>query len=220
MLRTICVVNDRREERIRNVFSALGHHVVLISDLSGGNLDTADLILFHQYSADAADSPMIEEIRSRYQVPIVIVRHADSCVARAELLEKGIDEVVEAEDRAYLASRVARLLARIPLRTDVVVKEGCRLDRTARSFADVNMSEMGCNDLQVQLLDLLLASYPKAINRYDLAAELYGDDEDYDNKLRAHVSTLRSKLKKHGLAVSVKTIPQMGYLLTMDESDG
>jgi DNA-binding response OmpR family regulator len=155
------------------------------------------------------------ELRSRDDVPILMLTARDAVESRVEGLDSGADDyLVKPFERQELLARLRALLRRRPPKgaaplvvgdlmlnpdTHEVTREGRAVELTQREF---------------ELLEYLMRNERIVVSRQRLLDEVWGYDPfSVTNTIEVFVSNLRRKLEANGEPRLLHTIRGAGYVL-------
>ena len=155
------------------------------------------------------------ELRSRDDVPILMLTARDAVESRVEGLDSGADDyLVKPFERQELLARLRALLRRRPPKgsaplvvgdlmlnpdTHEVTREGRPIELTQREF---------------ELLEYLMRNERIVVSRQRLLDEVWGYDPfSVTNTIEVFVSNLRRKLEANGEPRLLHTIRGAGYVL-------
>lgn len=181
------------------------------------NAPEADLVVLDLGLPDLDGQEVCRRIRSRSDVPIIVVTARADELNRVTLLELGADDyVVKPFGFAELLARIRAVLRRTT-QTDTVVDPSEPID-AGRIQIDRRRRVVTCDDTEIRLtpkeydLLLALAEDPGAVfTRAQLMRTVWGDDGWSSGKtLDVHVASLRQKL---ATAELIETVRGVGYRL-------
>jgi DNA-binding response OmpR family regulator len=223
----IVVIDD--EESVREVVRAYlekdGFHVFVAADglegLALAERHQPDLIVLDLMLPDISGEEICSEIRSRSDVPILMLTARASEEERVAGLVAGADDyLVKPFSPRELVARVRAVLRRTqgvqsPL-VETLRFDGGRLeiDTVTRAVRrDGDAVELTPNEYK---LLLALARYPgRVYSRFELVNRVQGYDfEGYERTIDVHVKNLRKKLEPDpGKPRYVETVTGVGYRL-------
>ena len=156
------------------------------------------------------------EIRTRSQVPIIMLTAKDSEVDIVVGLELGADDYVTKpySTRELLARILAVLRRRVDDDDDGSLLESgtVRMDLERHTVA-VDGREIGMPLKEFELLELLMRNSGRVLTRGQLIDRVWGADYFGDTKtLDVHIKRIRSKIEKApGEPVMLVTVRGLGY---------
>ncbi len=176
-----------------------------------------DLILLDLMLPGLAGTEVCREIRTRSQVPIIMLTAKDSEVDIVVGLELGADDYVT---KPYSTRELlARIRAVMRRRTDLDDGDGSMLQAgnvsmdIERHTVAVAGKEIAMPLKEFELLELLLRNSGRVLTRGQLIERVWGADYFGDTKtLDVHIKRIRSKIEKSpGAPVLLVTVRGLGY---------
>ncbi|MBC7518511.1 MAG: response regulator transcription factor [Microbacteriaceae bacterium] len=181
-------------------------------DRSGSDLILLDLML-----PGLSGTEVCREIRTRSQVPIIMLTAKDSEIDVVVGLELGADDYVTKpySTRELLARIRAVMRRRVEdeIGADAVLESGdVRMD-IERHTVWVSGKETAMPLKEFELLELLLRNAGRVLTRGQLIDRVWGVDYFGDTKtLDVHIKRIRSKIEKApGEPVMLMTVRGLGY---------
>jgi DNA-binding response OmpR family regulator len=218
----IIIVEDH--EPIRNELSILlkkyGYDIVVIENFETVVEDclkeNADLMLL-DINLPLYDGYYIcREIRSKSEIPIIVVTSRDSEIDELMSMNLGADDfITKPYNTQILLARIAAMLKR----TQKEITENCvqyqglklELNNSTVIYRD-QIIELSKNEMRI--LYTLLQSKGKIVSRDQLMETLWQSNEFIDdNTLTVNVNRVRKKLESAGLKDFVKTKRGQGYMI-------
>lgn len=153
--------------------------------------------------------------------PILLLTAHDSSSNKVMGLDAGADDyVVKPFDSNELLARIRALLRRGSLTTAPIIEwENIRFDP---NNCEVNYNEqlLSLTPKEYALLELFLRNPQRIFSQSALLNHLWSyEDSPSENTVRAHIKSLRQKLKKVGAAADlIETVYGLGYRLKSIES--
>jgi len=175
-----------------------------------------DLVLLDLMLPGLPGTEVCREIRTRSQVPIIMLTAKDSEVDIVVGLELGADDYVTKpySTRELLARIRAVLRRRVEEEdNDSVLESGSvRMDLERHTVA-VDGREIGMPLKEFELLELLMRNSGRVLTRGQLIDRVWGADYFGDTKtLDVHIKRIRSKIEKApGEPVMLVTVRGLGY---------
>lgn len=228
----ICVDDDQGLQTV------VGHYLEeqgykVLSALSGSELekrlatDTADAILLDLMLPDSQGLDLIKTIRSKTNVPIIIVSGKDDTTEKIIGLEMGADDyMTKPFAMRELSARLKAILRRASTPEPVAgsesaIKGGNKikfenwiLDRTQYQVFTEKNESLDLTIGEFRLLEALLLSANRALNRehlFEVTRE--GTFDAYDRAIDIQIARIRKKLgddpRTAGL---IKTVRGIGYM--------
>lgn len=149
----------------------------------------------------------------KIEVPILVLSARDQLHEKIDMLDLGADDYmvkpfaldeVEARLRAISRRKVGQV-------NSVLSLGGLEMDQSSRSLT-LNGETLDLGRREMQLLEYLMQSPGKTLNKEFLVSKLFGfDDTGSSNAVELLVSRLRKKLR--GAQVSIQTQRGVGYRL-------
>lgn len=176
----------------------------------------ADLVLLDLMMPGLSGTEVCRQLRTRGQVPIIMLTARDSEIDKVVGLELGADDyVTKPFSHRELVARIRAVLRRgqeVELIDDVIEASGVRMD--------VERHELTVAGLPVQLalkefelLELLLRNCGRVLTRGQLIDRVWGPDYVGDTKtLDVHMKRLRAKVELDPAnPVMLVTVRGLGY---------
>jgi len=181
-----------------------GYETLLVADGSEAlrrfDRDGADLVLLDLMLPGMSGTEVCREIRTRSQVPIIMLTAKDSEIDIVVGLELGADDyVTKPYSSRELLARIRAVLRRrveVPEADDAIVEAGpVRIDLD-RHVVTVDGAEVAMPLKEFELLEVLLRNAGKVLTRGQLIDRVWGADYFGDTKtLDVHVKRIRSKIE-------------------------
>lgn len=233
---TILIVDDDDQVRtlLRNRFEKDGFEVVEAKDarelwhrLKTGTVDliTLDLALGRDDGLALA-----REIRSRHNVPIIIISAKDEEIDRVVGLELGADDyVVKPFSPREVAARVRAVLRRYEVATAVAAGavvagpdgtrlafEGGVLDVARREVVSDTGGLIDLTTAEFNLLELFLRHPQRVMTRDEIMNGLKGQDwSAFDRSVDSAIARLRRKIEPDAdRPRHIKTVRSVGYVFS------
>lgn len=171
------------------------------SAVTGFDAGGVDLVLLDLMLPGIPGTEVCREIRTRSQVPIVMLTAKDSEVDVVVGLELGADDYVTKpySTRELLARIRAVLRRRVDVEDvpDSVLEAGdIRMD-VERHVVSVRGQEIGMPLKEFELLEMLLRNAGRVLTRGQLIDRVWGSDYFGDTKtLDVHIKRIRSKIEE------------------------
>ena len=237
----ILVVDDEAEIRtlLRECFELEGYNV--IEAANGNQMRThlaetpIDLITL-DLSLESEDGlALAREIRSRCDVPIIMVTGKGDMIDRVVGLEVGADDyITKPFHLREVLARVRSVLRRYkpddPRRPPSASTSGhlvftfasWTLDITSRELTDSSGTNCILTTAEFNLLELFVRRAHRTLSRDTIMEELKGHDwSPLDRSIDTLVGRLRKKIEvDHTCPKLIKTIRGVGYMFTAETSPG
>lgn len=177
-----------------------------------------DLVVLDLMLPGMSGTEICRAIRSRSDVPIIMLTARDAEVDRVVGLELGADDyITKPFSTRELVARIKAVLRRAPM-VDVPIDEapveasGVRVDRV-RHEVQVNGSLVDFPPKEFDLLAYLVENAGRVLTRGQLIDEIWGSDYVGDTKtLDVHIRRLRSRIEADaGVPARIQTVRGVGY---------
>jgi two-component system response regulator RegX3 len=160
----------------------------------------ADIVLLDLMLPGLSGTEVCRALRSRGNVPVIIVSAKDTEVDKVVGLELGADDyVTKPYSPRELLARIRAVLRRgqdVELLPDTLEAGPVRMD-VERHVVTVSGNEIRLPLKEFELLEMLLRNTGRVLTRGQLIDRIWGADYVGDTKtLDVHVKRLRSKLEK------------------------
>lgn len=155
------------------------------------------------------------EIRSKSDVPIIIVTSRDSEMDELMSMNLGADDfITKPYNTQILLARISSRLRRVnSSSSQLLMHNGLNLNLSSGSISyNNNISELTKNELKI--LNYLILNKEKIVSRDELMEYLWSSEAYVDdNTLSVNVTRLRKKLEEIGLKNVIETRRGLGYIL-------
>lgn len=155
------------------------------------------------------------EIRSKSDVPIIIVTSRDSEMDELMSMNLGADDfITKPYNTQILLARISSILRRVNnSSSQLLTHNGLNLNLSSGSISyNNNISELTKNELKI--LNYLILNKEKIVSRDELMEYLWSSEAYVDdNTLSVNVTRLRKKLEEIGLKNVIETRIGLGYIL-------
>ena len=184
-----------RREQYEVEVAADGHEALKTFDRSG-----ADIVLLDLMRPGLSGTEVCRELRSRSNVPIIMVTARDTEVDKIVGLELGADDyVTKPFSSRELVARIRAVLRRgaepEELLFNVIEAGPVRMD-VERHVVTVDGNQVALPLREFDLLELLLRNAGRVLTRGQLIDRVWGADYVGDTKtLDVHVKRLRAKIE-------------------------
>ena len=229
----ILVVDDDREIRslLCDYLEKNGFRTTAVADGKGLRRSMEhthiDLIVLDLMLPGDDGLTLCRELRTRSQVPIIMLTALGEDIDRIVGMEVGADDYLakpfnprELLVRIRAVLRRAAHAPRDPMPNEVRAYRfaGWRLDITSRTLTHENGTSVSLTGAEFRLLAILLAHPHRVLSRVQLAELASGRDIDpFDRSIDVRVSRLRQVLGDGGRSPQIiKTIYGEGYLLGVE----
>lgn len=189
--------------------------------LAALDLQSPDICLIDLGLPDMEGMALINEIRKRSSVPIIVLSARSHSSDRVMGLELGADDyVVKPFDPREVVARIRSLLRRsgehAPTKAAPASNayfDGWRFSPSAHSLVSPEGEETFLSTGEASLLAALLRA-PKRVLTRDYLLEHGGRDESMDRSIDVRISRIRKKFSRSGETPLIRTIYGSGYMLT------
>ena len=201
------VVEDEASfsEALAYVLGKEGFEVV-VADTGDGAVATfdrvgADLVLLDLMLPGLSGTEVCKQLRSRSNVPIIMLTAKDTEVDKVVGLELGADDyVTKPYSKAELVARIRAVLRRqsevAPATDSVLIAGPVRID-VERHQVDINNISVALPLKEFELLEFLVRNSGRVLTRAQLIDRVWGSDYFGDTKtLDVHVKRLRAKIEQ------------------------
>jgi len=181
----------------------------------------ADLVLLDLMLPGLSGTEVCRQLRTRSNVPIIMLTAKDSEVDKVVGLELGADDyITKPYSSRELLARIHAVLRRIgdlPLGADdghVLVAGPVRMD-IERHLVSVNSEQINFPLKEFELLEFLMRNSGRVLTRMQLIDRVWGSDYVGDTKtLDVHIKRLRAKIEKDPAnPIYIQTVRGLGYKL-------
>jgi two-component system response regulator RegX3 len=220
----ILVVEDESSfsEALSYVLTKEGYQVTVADTGDGANKafdkEGADLVLLDLMLPGLSGTEVCRQIRTRSQVPIIMLTAKDSEVDKVVGLELGADDyVTKPYSKAELVARIKAVLRRGSVesteKVETVISAG-PVEIDIESHKVKVLGEYVSFPLkEFELLEFLVRNSGRVLTRVQLIDRIWGSDYFGDTKtLDVHIKRLRAKIEKDPAnPVFILTIRGLGY---------
>jgi two-component system response regulator RegX3 len=177
----------------------------------------ADLVLLDLMLPGLSGTEVCKQLRSRSDVPIIMLTAKDTEVDKVVGLELGADDyVTKPYSKAELIARIRAVLRRqgdvSNLQDGVITAGPVRID-VERHQVSINDQLVSLPLKEFELLEFLVRNSGRVLTRSQLIDRVWGSDYFGDTKtLDVHVKRLRAKVEKDPAnPLYIQTIRGLGY---------
>jgi DNA-binding response OmpR family regulator len=223
---------DSISEPLADLLRLEGYEPLVARSMADGRRLAAcadpDIVLLDLMLPDGSGRELCKELRSRSDVPIIMLTARGQLHERIVGLEIGADDyIVKPFDGAEVIARIAAILRRprqAPAgidRAETVQRIGelC-IDRDARRVT-VERSEIQLSRKEYDVLELLARHPGHVVRREELISEVW--DANWwgpTRTLDVHIGTLRRKLAGAGMSAGlIQTVRAVGFRLSAAEDE-
>ncbi|GAB4526817.1 MAG: response regulator transcription factor [Roseibium sp.] len=190
--------------------------------LTALGLEDPDACIVDLGLPDMEGMALINEIRRRSSVPIIVLSARGHSTDRVMGLELGADDyVVKPFDPREVVARIRSILrrstdpARRQAREDLARFEGWSYQPSSHCLTSPEGEETFLSTGEATLLEALLRA-PKRVLSRDYLLEHGGRDESLDRSIDVRISRIRKKLNRKNEPAHIRTIYGSGYMLACD----
>jgi two-component system response regulator RegX3 len=195
---------------------------VVVADTGDGAVASfdkfgADLVLLDLMLPGLSGTEVCKQLRSRSNVPIIMLTAKDTEVDKVVGLELGADDyVTKPYSKAELVARIRAVMRRqgeVIETADVVLNAGPVQIDIERHQVKINNSSVALPLKEFELLEYLIRNSGRVLTRAQLIDRVWGSDYFGDTKtLDVHVKRLRAKIEQDPAnPVFIQTIRGLGY---------
>ena len=219
----ILVVEDEASfsDALSYVLGKEGFEVV-VADTGDGAISTydkvgADLVLLDLMLPGLSGTEVCKQLRSRSNVPIIMLTAKDTEVDKVVGLELGADDyVTKPYSKAELVARIKAVLRRqgeVVEAADAVLNAGPVQIDVERHQVKINNTSVALPLKEFELLEYLIRNSGRVLTRAQLIDRVWGSDYFGDTKtLDVHVKRLRAKIEKDPAnPIYIQTIRGLSY---------
>ncbi len=220
----VLLVEDEKSiaEGLKITLEAEGFHVAWVNDgteaIPAWERVRPDLVVLDLMLPGMSGTDICRTIRSRSDVPIIMLTARDAEIDRVVGLELGADDyLTKPFSTRELVARIKAVLRRSPLSgmaadEGPVEASGVRVDR-ARHEVRVDGELVGLPPKEFQLLAYLLENAGRVLTRGQLIDEVWGSDYVGDTKtLDVHIRRLRGRVEMDPKEPArIQTVRGVGY---------
>ncbi|MDU1411855.1 MAG: response regulator transcription factor [Clostridium sp.] len=177
-----------------------------------------DLILLDLMLPGKSGDELIDIIREKEDMPLIIISAKEERGLKAKMLRAGADDFISKpfdidEVLARIEANIRRYLKNVKVDDEKEYKEIKVCDESR--IAKVNGVELQLTSTEFDILNLMVKHPDKVFSKNNLFKSVWGEDFICDdNTITVHISNLRNKIKKAGAKESyIKTIWGIGYKL-------
>jgi two-component system copper resistance phosphate regulon response regulator CusR len=219
----ILVVEDHRKiaESIKIGLEKEGFEVLCAYD-GGSALDSLesisfDCVLLDIMLPDISGYELCKYIRNDLAnaVPIIMLTALDSLENKVEGFNCGADDYLPKPFYfKELDARIRAVIRRNIHQTRDIIQYGPFSYDPYKRLLLINDVEVQMSKRELELMELFLKNPQKVLSRDFIKGEIWGEDEEgKSNIVDVYILYLRKRLKPYGLEKSIKTYPQVGYIL-------
>lgn len=223
----ILIIEDSRDvnELLRETLSGEGYEVTCAYDGISGRevLESGefDLLLLDIMLPYLSGDEILRKLRKTSDIPVMVLSAKDMVSTKIDMIKLGADDyLTKPFDLGEVAVRVEALLRRTQKREkeEQTLVHGNLTFFQDRMLASVNGTEIDLTTKELKILQLFLLNKNKVFSKANIYETVWG--EEYlgdDNTIKAHLSNLRSKIKKENQGKDcIETVWGIGYRLSKE----
>jgi len=185
------------------------------------NRTGADLVLLDLMLPGLSGTEVCRQLRTRSNVPIIMLTAKDSEVDKVVGLELGADDyVTKPYSSRELVARIRAVLRRngddafLDHESHVLTAGPIRMD-TERHLVSIDNNRINLPLKEFELLEFLMRNSGRVLTRLQLIDRVWGSDYVGDTKtLDVHIKRLRAKIEKDPAEPThIQTVRGLGYKL-------
>ena len=185
------------------------------------------LVILDVMLPDKDGFEVLKEIRSRFDIPIIMLTAKGDHVDRIVGLEIGADDYIcKPFNTRELSARIRAVLRRIedrPHNSIPAVLNACDLELSLKSRSvTVGGEEVALTNAEFRMLEILLSCMGTLVSLDRLSAEVLGRRYSmYDRSISVHMSNLRRKLGPYpDGSERIKTVRSEGFIYVFPKTEG
>ena len=204
---------------VTEYLARFGHRLVTATTAARGmaqlRRERPDLIILDIMLPDTDGLTLCREIRSEFDVPIIMLTARGEVADRVLGLELGADDYLSKPfEPRELVARIQSVIRRSASRQspEALVSDDLRLEKETRRVS-LDGNDIDLTTMEFELLRVLMESHGRVLSRNRLIERLRGIDADvYDRSIDMLISRLRDKLGDDSHAPRfIKTVRLTGY---------
>src|SRR5574344_833184 len=180
------------------------------------NMNKFDVIILDLMLAGLSGEEVLQKIREKSRIPIIILSAKDELDSKVDLLTMGADDYITKPcDIKELVARVSVWLRRTndtgSTSSDLISHNGLTINKT-EFLVTVNDHEITLTKQEFKILELLLTYPNKVFSKQEIYD--YAWDEYYigvDKTINVHISNIRAKIKKYSDKEYIETVWGIGF---------
>jgi len=204
---------------VTEYLARFGHRLVTATTAARGMIELRrerpDLIILDIMLPDTDGLTLCREIRTEFDVPIIMLTARGEVADRVLGLELGADDYLSKPfEPRELVARIQSVIRRSESRQDsqTLLSDGLSLEKQTRRVS-LDDNDLELTTMEFELLSVLMESHGRVMSRNRLIERLRGIDADvYDRSIDMLVSRLRDKLGDDSHTPRfIKTVRLTGY---------
>ena len=215
---TLLIVDDSKFQRVV-IRQSLGEHFNFAEAVSGEECltimekesDAIDLVLLDLMLPGISGEAVLEEIRKKGNLPVIVLTAKDSLDEKVEVLTSGADDYIPKPFR--MMELISRIKAALRRAEDKGAEE-YRLENLyvspMKHVVMVDQEPVSLTLKEYEMLCLLLKNSGMVLSRTQLLNQIWGYEFDGESRtVDVHIRTLRQKLGSAGDLI--ETVRGVGY---------
>jgi DNA-binding response OmpR family regulator len=204
---------------VTEYLAKFGHSLITATTAARGMVELRkeqpDLVILDIMLPDTDGLTLCREIRSEFDVPIIMLTARGEVADRVLGLELGADDYLSKPfEPRELAARIQSVIRRSQAMQNhqKLLSDGLSLEKQTRRVS-LDGSDIDLTSMEFELLSVLMESQGRVLSRNRLIERLRGIDADvYDRSIDMLVSRLRDKLGDDSHSPRfIKTVRLTGY---------
>jgi OmpR family response regulator RpaB len=204
---------------VTEYLARFGHRLVTATTAARGmaelRRERPDLVILDIMLPDTDGLTLCREIRTEFDVPIIMLTARGEVADRVLGLELGADDYLSKPfEPRELVARIQSVIRRSANRESpqALLADGLRLQKETRQVS-LDGNDIDLTTMEFELLSVLMESHGRVLSRNRLIERLRGIDADvYDRSIDMLVSRLRDKLGDDSHSPRfIKTVRLTGY---------
>lgn len=214
--RLLCELLHRNGYETRSVECGLDALYALESE-------TADLVLLDLMLPDVDGEDVLNTLRMRENLPVIVISAKGNIQDKVQLLQKGADDyITKPFHTEEVLARIVCCLRR-SLQGDkptVVLQYKTISMNTEEKTASISGTSLNLTVTEYQMLEVLLGAPKKTFSKKQLFELVWREPYCYrEDAVNTHMSNLRKKLRQAGAGDCIRTVFGLGYRLCIEEED-
>ena len=220
MKKTILVIEDDKSinDMLNQLLSANDYNVLSAYSGTEGILlhnENVDLILLDLMLPGKNGEEIIEELKEKNNVPVIVMSAIDEIDKKIDLFDLGADDYITKpfENRELLA-RIKVQLKHEKNNSNVYILRYKDIELNTKDFSVIcNNQNISLTKNEFELLKALMEHPNQVLTKSNLFDLVWGtEDSADDNTLNVHISKIRNKLNSANPSIDyIETIWSVGY---------
>lgn len=175
-----------------------------------------DLILAESYLPDIDGEDLCTVIKSRVNVPIIILSRSSSIADKEKVFDRGADDyIVKPVNIRELKARMKAAVRKGPSQNEneILCIRDLQLD-VRKKMVTYKGQRLKLRKKEIQLLEYLLYNKGRVVSRVEILESIWDMNANpFSNTVEVHIKRLRDVLEKPFNEKYIETIHGMGYLV-------